>query len=163
MLEAALGYTGTARYVAFYWVPAGDELVWDAGWRSADGEWQGWLTFTRHPRVAPALAPYHFGDSDTPPTHWLLLDREARTCWAGTARAVQQALRTGNPAPDAVAGSGLSAEEPFPALTAVDWQTFAEGFQEVQVTVTAEEIQQRMAAHARLLGALTAWLDYQTP
>jgi len=51
MLEAALGYPGTARYVAFYWIPAGDELLWDEGWRSADGAWQGWLTFTRHPRV----------------------------------------------------------------------------------------------------------------
>jgi len=93
MLEAALGYPGTARYVAFYWTPAGDELMWDEGWRSADGAWQGWLTFTRHPRVAPALAPYQLGDSDTPATHWLLLDREARTCSVGTAGAVQRALK----------------------------------------------------------------------
>ena len=37
MLEAALGYPGTARYVAFYWLPGGDELMWDDGWSSADG------------------------------------------------------------------------------------------------------------------------------
>ena len=32
MLEAALGYAGTAQYVAFYWTPGGDELIWDDGW-----------------------------------------------------------------------------------------------------------------------------------
>jgi hypothetical protein len=99
MLEAALGYPGTARYVALYWIPAGDELMWDEGWRSTVGAWQGWRVFTRHPKVAPALVPYDFGDSETPATHWFLLDRETRTCAVGTARAVQRALRTGNPAP----------------------------------------------------------------
>src|SRR6266699_6130627 len=136
MLEAALGYRGTARYVAFYWIPAGDELMWDEGWRSADGEWQGWLTFTRHPRVAPVLAPFHFGDSDTPPTHWLLLDRETRTCCVGTAAAVQQALYTGNPAPDAAAWPVLGAGEPMAARTADALQAFLEGFRDVQVTIT---------------------------
>jgi len=162
MLEAALGYDGTARYVAFYWIPAGDELMWDEGWRSADGEWQGWLTFTRHPRVAPELAPYNFGDSDTPPTHWLLLDREARTCFVGTATAVQQALYTGNPTPDAAAWPGLGAGEPLPALTEEAMQAFIEGFRDVPVTITPEEIHQQMAAHARLLEALITWLNNQT-
>jgi len=27
MLEEALGYDGSARWVAFYWTPAGDEAV----------------------------------------------------------------------------------------------------------------------------------------
>jgi len=162
MLEAALGYRGTARYVAFYWIPAGDELMWDEGWRSADGAWQGWLTFTRHPRVAPVLAPFHFGDSDTPPTHWLLLDRETRTCCVGTAAAVQQALYTGNPAPDAAAWPVLGAGEPIAALTEDALQAFLEGFRDVQVTITPEEIHQQMAEHARLLEALLTWLNTQT-
>ena len=162
MLEAALGYPGTARYVAFYWIPAGDELLWDEGWRSADGAWQGWLTFTRHPRVAPALAPYHLGDSETPPTHWLLLDREARTCCVGAATAVQQALYTENPAPNAAAWPGLAAVPPLPALTEDALQPFIKGFREIQVTLTPEEIHQQLAEHARLLDALTAWLNNQT-
>ena len=162
MLEAALGYPGTARYVALYWTPAGDEVRWDEGWRSADGAWQAWLTFTRHPRVAPALAPYQLGDSDTPATHWLLLDREARTCFVGTAAAVRQALYTGNPAPDAAAWPVLGAEEPLPARMEDVLQAFLQGFQDVQVTMTPEEIHQRMAEHARLLERLLIWLNDQT-
>ena len=123
--------------------------------------WQGWLTFTRHPRVAPALAPYEFGDSDTPATHWLLLDREARTCCVGTVAAVQQALYTGNPAPDAAAWPGLAAGEPLPALTEDALQAFIEGFRDVQVPITPEEIHQQLAAHAHVLDELTAWLDAQ--
>jgi hypothetical protein len=161
MLEAALGYEGTARYVAFYWIPAGDELRWDDGWSSADGAWAGWLQWTCHPRVAPHLRPFHFGDSDTPATHWLLLDREARTCTAGPARAVQRALRTRNPAPEAPAWPGLEGEEPLPALTEEDWQALAEHFREIQVTITPEEIAQRMAAHTQVLDALCVWLDAQ--
>jgi hypothetical protein len=160
MLEDALGYPGTARYVAFYWIPAGDELVWDEGWRSADGAWQGWLMFTRHPRVAPLLARHHFGDSDTPPMHWLLLDRETRTCCAGPAAAVAQALRTGNPAPDTAAWPGLPAGESLPAFEDA-WKALVEGFREVQVTVTTEEIAQHLRAHARVLAAMNAWLDAQ--
>jgi hypothetical protein len=162
MLEAALGYPGTARYVAFSWLPGGDELIWDDGWSSADGAWAGWLQWTRHPRVAPCLRPFHFGDSDTPATHWLLLDREARTCMAGPARAVHvRALRTGNPTPETPAWTGLDVEDPLPARTAEEWQALVEGFRDVQVTITPEEIFQRMAAHARVLDAMQAWLDDQ--
>jgi hypothetical protein len=135
--------------------------MWDDGWHSTDGEWAGWLQWTRHPRVAPRLTAFHFGDSDTPATHWLLLDREARTCAAGTALTVQQALRTGNPPPDAAAWSGVPAEEPFPALTAEDWQSLVESFREVQVTITPEEIHLQLAEHARVLDAMQAWLDAQ--
>jgi hypothetical protein len=28
MLEAAIGYTGDAHYVAFYWTPGGDEAMY---------------------------------------------------------------------------------------------------------------------------------------
>jgi hypothetical protein len=161
MLEAALGYPGTAPYVAFYWIPAGDELVWNDGWSSADGEWQGWLTFTRHPRVAPVLAPYHFGDSDTAPTHWLLLDRVRRTCSVGLATAVHRALRTGNPAPAAAPWPWPTSEASLLALPEASWQALVECFQEARVTITPEEVSQQLAAHTRLLAALTAWLDTQ--
>jgi hypothetical protein len=99
MLEAACGYTGEARYVAFYWIPGGDELVWNTGWSSATGEWMAWLTWTRHRRVAPLLAPYDFGSSDGEAHHWLLLDRESRACQVGTPEAVYAFLRTHNPLP----------------------------------------------------------------
>ena len=115
--------------------------------------------FTRHPRVAPALTPYNFGDSDTPATHWFLLDRETRTCAAGTARAVQRALRTGNPTPAAAPWLQPAPGEPLLTLTEASWQAVVAGFQAAQVTITPEEVYQRLAAHARLLDALTAWLN----
>ena len=40
-------------------------------------------------------------------------------------------------------------------------QAFLEGFRDIQVTITPEEIHQQLAAHARLLDELTAWLDAQ--
>ena len=155
MLEAALGYTGTARYVAFYW-GAGDEVYWDDGWSSADGEWAGWLAFTRHPSVSQVLTPYLFGDSDTEATHWLLLDRETRTCSIGTAAAVAQVLRRDNPAPETVRGEFSESD-----LADFDWDNIVESFEELPVTITPDEIHERLAAHARVVRDMTAWLDAQ--
>src|SRR5262245_12456230 len=93
MIEEALGYHGPSRWVAYYWTPAGDELVYDDGTVSADGSWFAWLTFLHHPRIAPAQQSYHLGSSDTDATHWLLLDRDARALSIGTAAAVKHFLR----------------------------------------------------------------------
>jgi hypothetical protein len=97
MLEEALGYTGTARWVAFFWLPGGDELMYDDGLLSADGQWHAWLLFTYHPRVAPSLAPYTLGTSEEEAQHWLLLDRDTRTCYVGKAPTVKQFLRQVTP------------------------------------------------------------------
>lgn len=66
VLEAALGSPGTARSVALDWRPAGDARRGHEGWRSAEGAWHSWRTCTRHPRVAPALAPDTCSDFDIP-------------------------------------------------------------------------------------------------
>lgn len=97
MLEEALGYVGTARWVAFHWTPYGDELQYDDGTLSADGSWHAWLTFVRHLRIAPVLAPYHFGNSEEEAQHWLLLDRETRTVFVGAVVDAQQCLRQAAP------------------------------------------------------------------
>ena len=153
MLEAALGYTGTARYVAFYW-GAGDEVYWDDGWRSADGEWAGWLAFMRHWSVSGVLAPYHFGDSDTEATHWLLLDRHTRTCSVGTAAAVARVLQRDNPAPETALGAVEASD-----LTDFDWENIVESFEELPMTITSDEIHEGLEAHARLVRDMTIWLD----
>jgi hypothetical protein len=97
MLEEAFGYHGPSRWVAFYWTPSGDELVYDDGTVSADGSWVAWLTFLHHPRIAPALHSYHLGSSDDDATHWLLLDREMRILSIGTAAAGKHFLRHAAP------------------------------------------------------------------
>ena len=83
MFEDALGYPSDARWVAFYWTPAGDELRYDDGTMSAEGSWSAGHLFVHHPRIAPALQSYQFGSSEEEPTHWLLLDRMARTLSVG--------------------------------------------------------------------------------
>jgi hypothetical protein len=97
MLEEALGYAGTSRWVAFHWTPWGDKLRYEDGTVSADGSWHAWLTFVRHRRIAPALAPYHFDNSEEEARHWLLLDRETRTLSVGAVVDVQQFLRRAAP------------------------------------------------------------------
>jgi len=92
ILEEALGYTGQSRWVAFYWQPGGDELRYADGAVSTDGSWHAWLTFTHHRRIAPALAPYHFGNSEEDVVHWLLLDRETRMLLVGARATVSDFL-----------------------------------------------------------------------
>ena len=69
--EAACGYESAARWVAWYWERAGDELAWTDGWQSVCGApWEAWLLDTRHRSVRPALAAYELGSSDTAARHW---------------------------------------------------------------------------------------------
>jgi len=107
MFEAALGYDGDARYVAFYWQPAGDEVMYDDGQIAGDGDWWAWIEFENHPAIAPhlwlpcprcrgrgttntlendscdacdgsGLLPLNLGSSDFEADHWLILDRQER-------------------------------------------------------------------------------------
>src|SRR5580693_660228 len=75
-LVQTFGYGGNARYVGFHWSPCGDELVVDDGLNSGIGQSWSFLSFRRHPAVAPLLADYNLGYSDSDAEHWLLLDRE---------------------------------------------------------------------------------------
>lgn len=81
--EAALGYPGGSRWVAFYWEPASDEVMYDDGFCSGDGNWEGFLKFVEHPSVAPWLAGCDLGSSDSESRHWLLCDLEGRHVFIG--------------------------------------------------------------------------------
>src|SRR6266567_4123543 len=78
MLEKAIGYTGEARFVSFYWMPGGDEAYYDDGQRGGTGNWQGYLAYMQHATVYPLLTQYHFGGSENEAQHALILDREER-------------------------------------------------------------------------------------
>lgn len=94
MLEAAIGYDGPARWVAFYWQSAGDEACWDDGRSSLCGaNWPAYLAYTQHQKVWPHLALYDFGSSDEPARHWLVLDRETRQLYAAPWDVAAAALR----------------------------------------------------------------------
>lgn len=75
--ELAVGYDGTARFVAFYWDPIGDEAVWDDGLASSDGNWHIYLDVVD---ALPLTDEQHalLGSSDNPASHRLVLDRETR-------------------------------------------------------------------------------------
>lgn len=92
MLCEAIGYQGKARFVAFYWTPAGDEVIYTDGRISADGCWIAWLLFTQHHAIAPHLEPYNFGSSDEEAIHWLMINRESHQMYVGTRQAVYQFL-----------------------------------------------------------------------
>jgi hypothetical protein len=94
MLEAAIGYAGAARLVAFHWQPAGDEACYDDGQTSLCGaHWPAYLAYTQHPAVWPHLALYDFGSSEEPARHWLLLDRATRQLYAAPWDVAGAALR----------------------------------------------------------------------
>jgi hypothetical protein len=74
--EHAFGYDGQARFVAFYWTPAGDEAMYDDGRAAGDGNWYLFSTLRHtHPELDRR---YNLGYSELEAEHWLLLDRETR-------------------------------------------------------------------------------------
>jgi hypothetical protein len=163
--EQALGYQGGMQLVAFYWIPGGDELVFDDGLSSATGDYPAWLLWTRHPSVAPALQGFNFGSSDEEATHWLMLDRERSRFYAGSPGAVTHALL----------------EQPIVKARQEAWAAMTKEEQErrlrdmldsLQAQFLAsppdnetvnEQIRQRIAATDRRCRSLQAWLDSQPP
>jgi hypothetical protein len=156
MLCEAIGYPGPARYVAFYWTPCGDEIMYSDGRLSTDGHWHAWLLFTRHKRVAPHIAPYNLGNSDEEATHWLLIDRETYALYVGTPSEVLRALR-GQYADQAPAieaqGDDVSGE-----ITLEDFRGLIESFVEVSGP-KPEEIIAAMRRQDALTEELRVWLD----
>lgn len=82
MLEQALGYKGTRRYVAFYVSLRTFEFGFDDGeFRPSDmGDWR---EFTSHPLVASSL------DYPSKEGFWLMLDRSARRLYVGSSPKVR--------------------------------------------------------------------------
>lgn len=156
MLEEALDYIGTARLVAFYWTPMGDEAEYNDGVQSGDGEWPAYLSFVQHPKVEPQLRPYDLGSSECEARHWLVLDREARALYAlpvqTAAALVHQQWATRPDAPPR-----LESLEDVAALVAS--LTDVAGWHEVSVDPAA--IERRMQEQGARLEAMLVWLDQQ--
>jgi hypothetical protein len=92
MLEQAVRYVPMqedqpARWLAIYWMMAGDEAYVTDGRVGHDGSPWGYLAFVRHPTVALHLARlqargFDFGSSDSQATHYLVVDRAGRRLYA---------------------------------------------------------------------------------
>jgi len=156
MLAEAMGYPGRARYVAFYWTPCGDEVIYTDGHLSADGYWHSWLLFTRHRTIAPYLQEYNLGSSDEEATDWLLVDRETYALYVGTPGEVLRVLRGqyANQAPDSKPqGYDISDE-----ITLDDFRSLISSFVEVSGP-KPEKIIEAMRKQNALTEELRAWLD----
>ncbi len=182
-LEAALGYDGGARHVAFYWQPAGDEVMYDDGQIGGDGDWWAWIEFENHRAIAPhlwlpcprcegrgttntlendpcdacdgsGLLPLNLGSSDFEADHWLILDRQERKFYVAPIVTARRFLQEQWP--------------PLPELTPEEEQTFFEALQKAVEELhhawhppSSEELEACLIASLQLCGEMVAWLDGQ--
>ena len=181
--EGALGYDGDARYVAFYWQPAGDEVMYDDGQVSADGDWWAWIDFVNHPAVYHHLLwpcpqchgvgttnqlenetctvcdgagrlPLNLGNSDEEATHWLILDRQERKFYVAPIATARRFLQEQWPPP--------------PELTPEEQASIFEAFQEAVAKLNREwqppsdeELQAILEESMQACAEMKAWLDGQ--
>jgi hypothetical protein len=152
-LAETFGYRGRARFVAFHWEPAGDEVVYDDGRLSGTGASHAFLAYRRHPKVAAHLEAYNLGYSDVEAEHCLLLDRESGTASITPLAAARAFLREQHPPPPEVTAGQL--EEVRRAVEAA----VRKGWHEVRVDpeVIRRALEEQRQALTRLLAALDGW------
>ena len=89
MLERALGYHGSLRFVAFGYNPRTQHFCHSDGGDDIPAHGEPWLSFLRHPLIGPHLAEKRFRPvygiitkRDQPRSlPWLLLDRDKRQAY----------------------------------------------------------------------------------
>jgi hypothetical protein len=163
MLAEAIGYSGTsfgqpldARYVAFYWERAGDEVTYDDSKFSGTGEYTGFLAFVEHPKVAVHLQHCDFGSSETAPLHMLLLDRTEHKLYALPVRLARRFLQL--QWVDQDQESGAQVPEPESLLDVLNLETWKE------VTLPGNisaQVAANMRRQGELVNQLVQWLGEQ--
>ena len=86
-LPLALGYSGGARWVAFYL--ALEKVTYNDGASSGSGDTGLFLAFKRHPVVAPHLAGAQLGSADEEASEWLVVDRRDQVLYLATQAAAR--------------------------------------------------------------------------
>lgn len=168
-LARLFGYEGGRRFAAFHWEPAGDEILYDDGIVSGDGDWSAWLLWTRHEAVWEHLLGWDFGSSDHKGRDALVIDRMARVCYAGPRESARFFLLG---APDLIAEreayANLSEEEQrereLEALEALE--AARRELRRIERSREDPEaleayVQERMQKQQEELKRLEAWLDEQ--
>lgn len=155
-LEKVLGYTGDAAFVAFYWTPYGDELVYDDGTFSGTATPWGFLLWVRHWTALEALHGYELGSSEDEASHWLILGRRARRLYVAPVEEAQAFLREQtSPLRDALAD--LPPEEAQ--------RLVAEAFEKAAVQFQSEPrpnlagLKASLEAESHVLERFRRWLD----
>lgn len=73
-LPVAVGYTGGARWVAFY--VSGEKIRYNDGVSGGTGDTSLFLAYKRHPLIAPSLWGALLGSAEEEARHWLVVDRQ---------------------------------------------------------------------------------------
>jgi hypothetical protein len=95
MIEEAFGYTGSSRFVAFFFKTSPAGFSWCDPHESRSSSYGAvWLTFAQHRRVHPFLEHFNLGDGGSDAGQWLLLDRVKRQFLVGVASKVAAFLRS---------------------------------------------------------------------
>lgn len=91
----ALGYDGTARYVAIWWEQCGDEASWDDGRQSFVGaDWESYLALIRHNFPPGHPARLLLGGSDVAASFRLVVDRWTEWAWLAPVDEANGVLRS---------------------------------------------------------------------
>ncbi len=147
MLEQAIGYSGEARLVAFFF--SGDNAYYADGQFTPAGEWDAYDLFTNHPLVAVHLRDYDLGSSEGPPAHYLLLDRQSRTLSVAPMADTLQLLRE----------QWTLQELAEPEVTEEELQDLRDDLLAwLSQVPSARVMMERWQEHQRLVEALAAWL-----
>ena len=95
MIEEALGYTGSSRFVAFYSQSSLSGFKWCDSHGSKQSAFKDvWHVFIEHRRVHPFIEEFNLNSSDSDGEQWLLLDRVKREFLVGEASQVVAFLRS---------------------------------------------------------------------
>ncbi|MDY7007487.1 MAG: hypothetical protein SWX82_27035 [Cyanobacteriota bacterium] len=88
-LEKSLGYKSKHPWVAFHWEPEIDQVMYNDGKNIGAGISVAWQIFIEHPLVNSQVQDYQFHLTDK---YWLILDRQNRNLYVGTAKIVSTML-----------------------------------------------------------------------
>lgn len=89
-LPLALGYSGGARWVAFY-INA-EKVHYHDGSGFGTGDTSLFLAYKRHPVIAPSLAGVPLGSADDEPRIWLVVDQMERLLYLAAPEAARRHL-----------------------------------------------------------------------
>ena len=79
ILERALGYYGTARFVTFFWNNKNSKLWYlDEYSQLGSGSWVAWWVYCTHPKLTPYLKPFEIVNNAQVTSFCILLDRTRR-------------------------------------------------------------------------------------
>lgn len=145
------GYRGEARFVAFYWEPSGDEVMFDDGRSSGTSATYAFLAYRRHPAVVAHLDEYNLGYTDLEADYCLILDQESGRASIATRADARTFLADQHP--------------PLPKLSPYEQEEVQKLLEEAfqnrvrELTINPEIIRTRMLEEQRRIRQILDYLD----